>query len=225
MYCGMAAAAEPRAKEPSSGSSHNPEAPKRQTSTAVEAAITAHAARRLAAYADRHKDALVMIAAAQVLKNLGVREIASDSKNAPTGDLATKQGQDMTLAGILERAKKHASGIPVLIALAEDVALRSVRGDIGLGGCYANAVVRANGRLYHQITFREGEFVIIELMGDGDTDLDMIVRDQNGHTICAADGPTDMEICRWKSASSGPVRIEVINLGSVHNVHRLCTNQ
>jgi len=198
----------------------NNDAKARRTTPAAEAALQAGAARQLAAYADKNKDAVVMIAAAQVLKNLGVRDL----KSAPTGDTADKQGLDMSVAALLERAKKYAGGRADLVALADDVAKRAARGDVRGPGCYANSSVRANGRLYHEITYQGGEVAILQLQGDGDTDLDMIVRDQFGNTICVANGPSDVETCRWYPRFTGPFRIEVQNLGSVHNVHRMCTN-
>lgn len=196
----------------------------RRMTPAAEAALNAAAARQLAAYADRNKDALGLIAAAQVLKALGARELKPDPKAMPTGDSADKQGPDMSVAALLDRARKYAAGRADLIALADDVAKRAARGDVEGPGCYAAASVRANGRLMHQITFRGGELAVLHLQGDGDTDLDMVVRDQNGNSICVADGPYDRETCRWTPRWTGPYRIEVINLGNVHNVHRLCTN-
>jgi hypothetical protein len=66
-----------------------------------------------------------------------------------------------------------------------------------------------------------GSLLVISVVGDGDTDLDLIVRNRYGNTICSRTGPTDRETCRINVNGDGPFRIEVRNLGSVYNAFRL----
>lgn len=66
-----------------------------------------------------------------------------------------------------------------------------------------------------------GSLLVVSLTGDTDTDLDLIVRNRHGRTICSGIGPTDRETCRIDVNGDGPFRIEVKNLGSIYNVFRL----
>jgi hypothetical protein len=67
-----------------------------------------------------------------------------------------------------------------------------------------------------------GEFVIVNLSGDGDTDLDLIVRDPRGRIVCQSLGRWDEERCTFRDGNGGGrYSIEVKNLGGVYNRFRL----
>ena len=62
------------------------------------------------------------------------------------------------------------------------------------------------------------------IVGDGSSDLDLIVYDENDHLVCRSTGISDREYCRWWPRWTGPFRIEIQNLGAVANLYRLATN-
>jgi hypothetical protein len=57
--------------------------------------------------------------------------------------------------------------------------------------------------------------------GDGDTDLDGYLRDENDNLIDADDDLTDYVVLRVTPRWSGPFTLRVVNRGSVSNVYRL----
>jgi hypothetical protein len=63
-----------------------------------------------------------------------------------------------------------------------------------------------------------GERFDVSISGDGDTDLDLRVRDPHGDIVCRGLGPTDDESCTVYARSAGDYKVEIVNLGSVYNV-------
>jgi hypothetical protein len=84
--------------------------------------------------------------------------------------------------------------------------------------------VRAHRTDVYHIAFTGGEDAAIDVIGDGDTDLDCRVYDEYGNLIDSDTDATDYCVLRWVPAWSGQFRVEVINLGSVSNQYRLSTN-
>ena len=64
----------------------------------------------------------------------------------------------------------------------------------------------------------------VGIAGDGASDLDLFVYDENDHLVCRSTASTDREHCRWWPRWTGPFRIEIQNLGAVADLYRLATN-
>ena len=73
-------------------------------------------------------------------------------------------------------------------------------------------------------TFRGGELATIGISGDGDTDLDLYVYDENGNLVASDLGSTDQAVVSFTPAWTGSFRIEVKNRGYVYNSYVLVTN-
>lgn len=86
----------------------------------------------------------------------------------------------------------------------------------------ANAAVRdfrVNGYATKVFTYRAdpGELFRVEVRGDGDTDLDLFIHDDDGHLVCSRTAASDREICIIRARFGGVYRIKVENLGRVYN--------
>jgi hypothetical protein len=92
------------------------------------------------------------------------------------------------------------------------------------GPGHAVARVEAFSKVSYDIHFRGGEFATVIVAGDGDTDLDVFVYDENGHLIAFDDDPTDDCVATWTPIWTGRFRIEVRNLGLVSNRFEITTN-
>jgi hypothetical protein len=75
-----------------------------------------------------------------------------------------------------------------------------------------------------EVRFVGGQPAGVSIRGDGDTDLDLYVYDENGNLIGRSTGLSDREIVTWTPRWTGTFRIEVRNLGSVYNQYSLVTN-
>ena len=73
-------------------------------------------------------------------------------------------------------------------------------------------------------SFRGNELASIAISGDGDTDLDLYVYDENGNLIASDLGSTDQAVVSFTPAWTGPFRIEVKNRGYVYNNYAIVTN-
>jgi hypothetical protein len=102
--------------------------------------------------------------------------------------------------------------------------LNANAGTLTMAGMAKTDVVRARTTDVYHVTFRGGEVAAVAIAGDGDTDLDLFVYDQNGNQICRSVRSRDTEACRWTPAWTGTFRIEVKNLGGVANRYRIAMN-
>ena len=195
------------------------------TSPSLDSLNEAVLADRLAAIGDRTKDSLLLIAAAKIKQRIGeadgTRKPAGGKDSAATDRKGNAPRTD--IVSLLARARDYAGGRKDLIALAEDVAKSGARGRVG-GISRTEHIVR--GGVEHAVVhqFQGGEPAGVAIRGDGDTDLDLFIFDASGKRLCAADGGTDEEICRWRPADTSEFRIVIKNLGGVSNSYRLWTN-
>jgi hypothetical protein len=93
-----------------------------------------------------------------------------------------------------------------------------------VGGCkYTRTSVSANSTDVFRVTFRGGELAIIRVSGDGDTDLDLYVYDENDRLIARDDDSSDECIVSWTPRWTGSFKIKVVNRGRVYNEYVLVT--
>lgn len=217
---GVMAAEDAKDKKPNSDPETKPPA-----SAAVAAVETRALAGQLVAYGDRAKDPLALIVAAKILKSSAPQpaDLKKDGEAVPQD--AKKEGGNKHEAGaILARAKALAAGRQDLLALAADVEAMTAKGAVqGAGRIHWDSVAAHRTDVY-DITFRGGEFAAVYIEGDGDTDLDLYVYDQNGNPICSDTDYTDRLYCAWNPRWTGPFRIKVQNRGDVWNEYGLVTN-
>ena len=84
--------------------------------------------------------------------------------------------------------------------------------------------VAAHTRDHYFVTFAGGKIARVAVSGDGDTDLDLYVYDENGNLVASDVGTTDRAVATWTPRWTGPFTIRVVNLGNVYNEYRITTN-
>jgi hypothetical protein len=192
------------------------------TSAAVEALATADA---LALYGIRESDPVALIQAAKMKKAAPAKALEAAKKTEGTGtkgaDKAT--GYDLGADALLARAEGMSAGNATLQALIADAKSTKSRGATRGPTVHADTVLAGNIDSY-TVTFRGGEQAAVLVSGDGDTDLDLYVTDENGNTICTDTDASDTMLCSWTPAWTGPFGIHVRNLGRVYNNYRLAVN-
>lgn len=181
----------------------------------------------LSKYGYANKDALSLIQAARLSKQLGFtveeRKKAENEEMRPAPEGDKKVGQvSLDPTKLLADAKAMAGDDGVLLALIDDVN-SNVRGTVG-GPKYASSYVYAGDTDVYNVSFRGGEIAIVTVIGDGDTDLDLYVYDNNGNLIASDTDYSDDCVCTWTPRWTGNFRIKIVNRGRVYNSYLLRTN-
>lgn len=73
----------------------------------------------------------------------------------------------------------------------------------------------------YELVFRGDEITVIEVQGDGDTDLDLFVYDEDGNLIASDTDTTDRCAVSITPRWTGKFTIHVENLGSVYNKYTI----
>ena len=77
--------------------------------------------------------------------------------------------------------------------------------------------VKGNSAIMYTQRFYGGERAYIYVNGDGDTDLDLYVCDENGNLVDSDTDSDDACLCTFIPKWTGRFTIKVKNLGSVYN--------
>jgi hypothetical protein len=96
-------------------------------------------------------------------------------------------------------------------------------GAIG-GPKFTSTQVLADSSDVFHVSFAGGESATVAISGDGDTDLDLYVYDENGNLVASDLSTSDTAAVSWTPAWSGDFRIEVKNRGSVYNAYSILTD-
>jgi hypothetical protein len=72
----------------------------------------------------------------------------------------------------------------------------------------------------HLIAYKGGEQADFSITGDGDTTLNIIVKDRFGNEIARTRGPGDRCRATWTPTQTGTYFIYVVNEGNVYNEYR-----
>jgi hypothetical protein len=98
------------------------------------------------------------------------------------------------------------------LALATEVKANPTGG--ALGGVNRAPALGAG---VHRIVYNGGEQADFSVVGDGDTTLNVIVKDANGVEIVRTRGPGDRCHVSWQVGRTGAYYIYVVNEGVVYN--------
>ena len=203
---------------------------------AVERMAMAHS---LAKYGRQAKSPTALIAAAEILGAIPTTPLEAkpehrrDEKSASAaGSQAEERSRGPKArnnddpASLLAEAKQMAPNDPDVAAIVERAARaleERPRGAVG-GPQRGVHVVSAHSFDRFVLSFRAGERAIVALSGDGSTDLDLLIADQDGNPIAKDDDDSDDCIVNWIPKWTGPFLILVRNLGSEANRYVIETN-
>jgi hypothetical protein len=191
----------------------------------------------LAARAVKGNDPILMLAAAKLMATVTVTEKArakapdaAASATAPAADADKKKGEvPATLDGML--AFVDAANSPY-----KDLFTKATADIRAAAAAAPQARNASNGPNYHRdsvlaghtdvyiIAFNGDEEAQIAVSGDGSTDLDLYVYDENGHLIASDDDNTDECRVSWTPAWTGKFTVKIVNRGNVYNDYLLLTN-
>ncbi|MEM6315690.1 MAG: hypothetical protein AAF743_16505, partial [Planctomycetota bacterium] len=98
--------------------------------------------------------------------------------------------------------------------------------DAGLTGGpdFAVDVVAAYDTHIYELVFDPHTTALLEVIGDGYTDLDVYVYDGQGRLLTFEDGDSDRVLLGWTPAYYDVFRIEIVNRGNTWNEYTIATN-
>ncbi|WP_372015750.1 hypothetical protein [Pseudoxanthomonas sp. 10H] len=178
----------------------------------------------VADYGHEARNPMALIVAAEMIAQAGAREVeqakTSDGKGT-AGDKAAKP--ERTVASLLGEARALAGQNAALLAAIDRVGASESKGRSNGPGEVSERVLAGDTDTY-TIRFNGGEEAAVLVVGDGDTDLDLYVYDENGNLVCDDADSTDTMLCEWTPRWTGDFTVKVKNLGSVYNAYDMVTN-
>lgn len=201
-------------------------------SPSVQAVEDAALARRVAEYGERTESSLALAASAQMLMEAPTQPMEATPEKEGASAEADKGPEPelaLTPAALLERAQQLATNdeerqfIARLQSAQGDTTGRA-RGAVG-GPQYDYDVLAPRQQVSYSIRFRGGEAAAVEVVGDGDTDVDCWVYAPSGALVDRDTDLTDWCILNWWVSSPGSYRVVMQNLDRRYsNVYELFTN-
>lgn len=183
-------------------------------------------ASELARYGYENYAAAALIQAADILSSVPVQALQPEAYVPGEGAAGEKSPKpEFEVGQLLRDARSYADGDAALLALADRVRVPEgvSRGRVG-GASKTQESVKANATDRYTIKFYGDEVAEIFVSGDGDTDLDLYVYDDNGNLIEKDDDYTDDCYCRWTPRWTGSFTVKIVNRGNVYNRYTMWTN-
>lgn len=171
-------------------------------------------AAEVADWARERRDPHAMLVAARMMDDIRTRRNGGDEPF-------------LTSQTLLEEAEAMAGDDPVM--RAEILRLRSqdkgVRASaFGAGPIVLVRRVRARETFGFEVEARPGEVLRVAAIGDGDTNIDLVLRTRDGTVVCSDSSLDHYPVCTVARPVGGPLRIEVVNRGGVWSRVQILTN-
>jgi hypothetical protein len=172
-----------------------------------------------------NKDALTVLTAAKLAASVDVKEVErkKETKGDAVADQADGVDAPVDAATMMASAKELAGEDEVLTGLIEDAAAEGSRGRIG-GASETLSRLPAGQTDVWEIPFYGDSYAELAVLGDGDANLDVLVTDENGNTICYDVSWSDKIYCDFVPSWNGYFYVTVQNNGGSRNSYYLMTN-
>lgn len=188
-------------------------------------------AKSLANYGYENESALSLIQAAAIVIKYPIRELEVEKSEESEGDDGEKTSKEVELSPkkLLKDARSFANEDENIIALIDKEEAKIKKETVKskgrvYGPASVNRKVYAKSRYTDYILFRGGDLAEVAIVGDGDTDLDLYVYDENGNLVGSDTDYSDNCYVSFYPKWTGSFKILVINRGSVYNRYLLLTN-
>lgn len=188
-------------------------------------AVTLAMAQELYQIGAARKDALSVLAAARLAASVEATTVERSKTTTGT----ERAGQDdgagapVDAKAMLAKARELAGEDETLAGLIEDAEAEGTRGR--MGGASQTLSRLAGGQTdVWEVPFYGDSYAEVAVIGDGDANLDVLVTDENGNTICFDVSWSDKVSCNFTPAWNGYFHVTVQNNGSRRNSYYLLTN-
>lgn len=186
-------------------------------------------AAQLVLYGLSAKDPLALVLAVRLTQQVPLRDEARGKTSKPgAGKEEDKAvgGQDRhSVDYLLAQAREFSGGKAEVLALIEGMQTGSSKGAVGGAGRHRDRInARAIDEYAQEWEFEGDELARIVVRGDGDTDLDCVVLDENGNEVARDSRESDLCLLEWTPAWTGSFSLAVFNLGNVYNDYTVTWN-
>lgn len=182
----------------------------------------------LAKYGYETYSATALIEAARIMGEVSTQDLECESFEASQGEKEDKDemAPELSFESLIASASEFADGDEALMGMIDMLEADFGDSDRGRVGGPSRTVERVSSNdvdIYH-IRFRGGEPAEIFVSGDGDTDLDLYVYDENGNLIESDTDYSDDCYVKWFPRWTGVFKVRIKNLGNVYNEYLMLTN-
>ena len=156
--------------------------------------------------------------AARLLAEVPLRQAGGDGEEAPF----------LTATSLLDEAAALAgdnTGLIDAIDRLRDPLMRGVRSSaFGSGPVLMVKSLQARERWAFDVEARGGEILRVAAIGDGDTNIDLTVRDARGVVVCRDGFGDHYPVCTVSPRFGGKMRVDIINRGEVWTKVQVLSN-
>ncbi len=171
-------------------------------------------AAEVAAWARGRRDPQGLITAARILAEVPTRREGGDepflTPSALLSEAETLAAGDRVLRDQISRERSPDKGVRA--------------SPFGAGPIVVVRRLRARETYGFTVEARRNEVLRVAAIGDGDTNIDLALRDQDGGVICADSSLDHYPVCTVARPRPGPIRIEIVNRGEVWSRVQILTN-
>jgi hypothetical protein len=168
----------------------------------------------IADWARERRDPQALVVAARMLDEIPIRQEGDDPPF-------------LTVPALLAEAEAMAGSEPEIRAqiLRLRTQAKGVRASsFGAGPVVLVRRVQPRQTFGFEITARQGEVLRVAAIGDGDTNIDLVLRDRAGTVVCSDSSQDHYPVCTIIRPRGGPLRVEVVNRGTVWSRVQILTN-
>lgn len=170
----------------------------------------------------------MLVSAAQLVAAVDMEKVGqaktSEGDSEPGAETKTATAAEFTPEAILAEAAKLAEGDDAMMAVIANAkaGLQDASRALNAGGRVTNRHVhsdrvRSGKTDVYTVAFEGGKRAAVYVSGDGDTDLDLFVYDENQNLIGSDTDSTDECLVRFTPKWTGKFTIRIRNHGSVYN--------
>ena len=179
-------------------------------------------AHQLYAWGVPNKDALAVLNAARIAASVTLTEAVRSPEPPPdtatasalppiTPDVmfdraATLAAENETLLDLIDASRREVAYAPATVAISSTSTIPKAQAQTWALPFYGEALAE------------------VAFIGNGNSNLDLKVTDENGNLVCQDVGPQDTAYCSFFPAQSGAFLITVNNVGADTNTYMLLTN-
>jgi len=163
------------------------------------------------------------MAPAPVMNEGEPRPVAKASFFAAVSEDEGDAEAPVTAEAMFDKAKELAADDEALLGLIDDALAEGSRGRIGGAVQWLSRLPGGMTDVW-EIPFYGSSFAEVAVVGDGDSNLDVAVTDENGNVICYDVSWSDKLYCNFTPAWNGYFYVTVQNMGRSRNSYYLMTN-